>query len=253
MSRIRKNRARRPRSDAQHAAVVAAGRSFGPPHPRCRLRNRRVRHRGRAPRRTTSSRSTSRPSSSSSRRAVRRRNLEQDAVDFRVGDMLDPALGRFDHVVAMDSLIHYTAADIVKALERLAARTRTASCSPTRPRHRLLALMHAIGRAFPRTDRAPAIEPVSDGNLKSILANETGLMRLADRIAQRGSPTGSIHRRPWSSFAHEADQRQTGARLGASEPEPVAVCRCGDGRAAAWDGCCAFRCSRSRSAWRWCC
>ena len=27
-------------------------------------------------------------------------------IDWRVGDLLDPALGRFDHVVAMDSLIH---------------------------------------------------------------------------------------------------------------------------------------------------
>jgi magnesium-protoporphyrin O-methyltransferase len=35
-------------------------------------------------------------------------------VEFRVGDMLDPALGRFDHVVAMDSLIHYRAADAVR-------------------------------------------------------------------------------------------------------------------------------------------
>ena len=30
-------------------------------------------------------------------------------IDLRVGDMLDPALGEFDHVVAMDSLIHYRA------------------------------------------------------------------------------------------------------------------------------------------------
>ena len=29
------------------------------------------------------------------------------AIDWRVGDMRDPALGMFDHVVAMDSLIHY--------------------------------------------------------------------------------------------------------------------------------------------------
>ncbi|MFX6218458.1 methyltransferase domain-containing protein, partial [Acinetobacter baumannii] len=32
-------------------------------------------------------------------------------IDWRVGDMLDPALGQFDHVVAMDSLIHYQAFD----------------------------------------------------------------------------------------------------------------------------------------------
>jgi MFS transporter, BCD family, chlorophyll transporter len=37
-------------------------------------------------------------------------------VEFRVGDMFDPALGQFDHVVAMDSLIHYRAPDVVRVL-----------------------------------------------------------------------------------------------------------------------------------------
>jgi magnesium-protoporphyrin O-methyltransferase len=45
------------------------------------------------------------------------------SVDFRVGDMLDPALGRFDHVVSMDSLIHSKAGDMVRALELLTERT----------------------------------------------------------------------------------------------------------------------------------
>jgi len=40
------------------------------------------------------------------------------SIDFRSGDMLDPALGEFDHVVAMDSLIHYRETDIVASLAR---------------------------------------------------------------------------------------------------------------------------------------
>jgi magnesium-protoporphyrin O-methyltransferase len=112
-------------------------------------------------------------------------DLKGNAVDFRVGDMLDPALGRFDHVIAMDSLIHYTAPDIAKALERFAARTRSSILFTYAPRTPVLAVMHAIGRAFPRADRAPAIEPVSDANLKSILASETGLMGWrSDRTAR---------------------------------------------------------------------
>ena len=47
--------------------------------------------------------------------------------------MLDPALGRFDHVVAMDSLIHYHAADAVRAVAGLAAPRRgLARSSPSR-------------------------------------------------------------------------------------------------------------------------
>ena len=73
-----------------------------------------------------------------------------------MGDMLDPALGRFDHVVAMDSLIHYSAPDAVRALAALAARTERSMLLTFAPRTALLSVMHAVGRLFPRGDRAPA-------------------------------------------------------------------------------------------------
>jgi len=41
-------------------------------------------------------------------------------IDFRSGDMLSDALGHFDHVVAMDSLIHYDVPHMVEAVQRLA-------------------------------------------------------------------------------------------------------------------------------------
>ena len=56
-------------------------------------------------------------------------------IDWRVGDMLDPALGRFDHVVAMDSLIHYRAFDIVDVVCGAGRAHRAARCSsPSRRR-----------------------------------------------------------------------------------------------------------------------
>lgn len=87
-------------------------------------------------------------------------------IDFRVGDMLDPSLGRFDHVVAMDSLIHYATADIVQALATLAVRTDAAILFTVAPRTPLLTLMHMAGRIFPRGDRAPAIVPVGEADLR---------------------------------------------------------------------------------------
>lgn len=86
-------------------------------------------------------------------------------VDFRTGDMLDPALGRFDFVVAMDSLIHYRASDCVDAIANLSARTHHSILFTFAPRTPALAAMHAIGRLFPRKERAPAIEPVSQRDL----------------------------------------------------------------------------------------
>jgi magnesium-protoporphyrin O-methyltransferase len=96
-------------------------------------------------------------------------------VAFHVGDMLDPAFGRFDHVVAMDSLIHYHAPEVVRALSGWAGRTRGSILFTFAPRTPLLAAMHAAGRLFPRGDRAPAVEPVSEGTLRRLIAAEPGL------------------------------------------------------------------------------
>jgi magnesium-protoporphyrin O-methyltransferase len=102
-------------------------------------------------------------------------DLGAGSVEFLVGDMLDPALGEFDHVVAMDSLIHYVAADTVRVLAGLAARTRASILFTFAPRTGPLAAMHAIGRLFPRGQRAPAIEPVALARLEEFVARQPGL------------------------------------------------------------------------------
>jgi len=104
------------------------------------------------------------------------RDLGAGSVDLRIGDMLDPALGCFDHVVAMDSLIHYRAQDTVRVLSGLAARTRVSLVCTFAPRTPALAAMHAVGRLFPRGDRAPAIEPIAEKRLRHLVATEPGLI-----------------------------------------------------------------------------
>jgi len=99
-------------------------------------------------------------------------------VEFRAGDMLDPALGGFDHVVAMDSLIHYAPGDIAAALLRLGARTRGRIVFTLAPRTLLLTLMHAAGQVFPRADRSPAIAPVTPARLAREIARAGGGLRL---------------------------------------------------------------------------
>lgn len=106
-------------------------------------------------------------------------------VTWLVGDMLDPALGRFDHVVAMDSLIHYRAADTVEALAGLASRTGGSILFTFAPRTPLLAAMHAVGSLFPRSDRAPAIAPVAERRLRHLLAAAPGLARWQAARTQR--------------------------------------------------------------------
>ena len=91
-------------------------------------------------------------------------------IDFQVGDMTAPALGNFDFIVAMDSLIHYRAPDMAAAVAALAARAEKSVLFTFAPRTPLLTLMHAAGRMFPRADRAPAIEPISPRDITRRLA-----------------------------------------------------------------------------------
>jgi magnesium-protoporphyrin O-methyltransferase len=93
-------------------------------------------------------------------------------ISYLAGDMLDEAHGRFDYVMAMDSLIHYRAADIGRALARLAPRTRKAIVFTIAPRTPFLSAMWLAGKAFPRSDRSPQIIPHADAAIASALKAE---------------------------------------------------------------------------------
>jgi magnesium-protoporphyrin O-methyltransferase len=96
-------------------------------------------------------------------------------IDFRSGDMTDANLGEFDHVLAMDCLIHYSAEDAVHILRGWCERTRGSLVFTFAPSNPLLLAMHAVGRLFPRGDRAPAIEPVAERQLRRMLSTDDGL------------------------------------------------------------------------------
>ena len=96
-------------------------------------------------------------------------------VAYLSGDMLDPSLGQFDHVVAMDSLIHYGGPDVVDSISQLAKRTRRSIVLTFVPRTLALSLMHRAGKLFPRSDRAPAIEPIRQEQLLQLIANRSEL------------------------------------------------------------------------------
>ena len=108
-------------------------------------------------------------------RAPNNRGVGQ--ATFSVSDMLDPALGSFDYVVAMDSLIHYEGPDIARVASALAVRTRSTIVFTIAPRTPALSLMHAAGRLFPRGDRAPAIAPISRSTLERYFENHPELAR----------------------------------------------------------------------------
>jgi magnesium-protoporphyrin O-methyltransferase len=83
--------------------------------------------------------------------------------------MTDPALGGFDHVVAMDSLIHYERDDALRVLDGWAQRTRGSLLFTFAPSSPLLRAMHLAGKLFPRGDRSPAIVPLAETGLRRAL------------------------------------------------------------------------------------
>ena len=102
-------------------------------------------------------------------------SLTTGSLRFRTGDMLDVALGQFDHVVAMDSVIHYETKDAVSALSRLAERTSTSIAFTFAPRTPMLAAMISVGRLLPRNNRAPWLEPMSKEKLLQMMAQDAVL------------------------------------------------------------------------------
>lgn len=104
------------------------------------------------------------------------------AIHFASGDMLTPPDGEpvgegpaYDFVVALDSLIHYSAGDMVDALARLAGRARLGVVATYAPMTPMLGVKHFVGGLFPRSDRAPEIRPVAPANIRKRIAAHPAL------------------------------------------------------------------------------
>lgn len=108
------------------------------------------------------------------------------SIDWRAGDMMSPDLGDFDHIVAMDSLIHYPTDDIVAGLAALSKRTRGSIVFTVTPRTPALMLMLTMGKLFPRSDRAPAIVPAKLDALAARLSALPGVSVGRTRRVQGG-------------------------------------------------------------------
>ncbi len=101
------------------------------------------------------------------------RNSENKNLRFFAGDMNEPSFGYFDYIIAMDSLIHYNPEDMVKSLTKFSSRVNCSIIFTVVPKTLLLNLKLQVGKAFPRSERSPVIEPVSERNLIN-LCNSVG-------------------------------------------------------------------------------
>lgn len=95
-------------------------------------------------------------------------------IEYRVGDMTDPSLGSFDHVVAMDSLIHYRPEDIASAVRQLSSLAERSVVFTFAPNTPLLSLLYGAGKLFPRSDRSPAIVPIGERRMRREISKALG-------------------------------------------------------------------------------
>lgn len=105
-------------------------------------------------------------------------------IRWHAGDMLDEALGSFDHILAMDSMIYYSATDIAGIIGRAHPRLGGRFVFTLAPRTPALMAMWRIGQVFPRADRSPTMIPHRAADIAQALrtAGVPGRLREAGRI-----------------------------------------------------------------------
>jgi magnesium-protoporphyrin O-methyltransferase len=107
-------------------------------------------------------------------------------VTFTSGDMLATGLGQFDHVMAMDSMIYYTAPDLGRALAHLCPRVQGSIVFTVAPRTPFLMAFWGLGKLFPRSDRSPVMIPHNPRKLaqEATRNGATGSITEIERVAR---------------------------------------------------------------------
>ena len=101
-----------------------------------------------------------------------------DHIEFRSGDMCDPSLGSFDHVIALDRLIYYACDDLATVLRGLSRRTQGQISFTVAPKTPLLTAMWYVGKLAPKGDKSPTMVPQSYRALRRALGDDAQLVDL---------------------------------------------------------------------------
>ena len=101
-------------------------------------------------------------------------------ITWVAGDMLEATQGAFDHAVAMDSMIYYSAPDIAALLGKASARVSGKFIFTLPPRTPALMAMFRVGKLFPRADRSPAMIPQTTAAVANALKAAGVKGRLAE-------------------------------------------------------------------------
>ena len=111
----------------------------------------------------------------------------RDRITYVAGDMADASFGSFDHVFAMDSLIHYRAIHIAGVLAAWKPRVGENVVFTIAPSTPFLTTFWLMGKLFPRSDRSPKIIPHSPKGLSKAFRNRKALSSAELHVGERVS------------------------------------------------------------------
>jgi magnesium-protoporphyrin O-methyltransferase len=114
-------------------------------------------------------------------------SLNPGKVEFICMDMAGKLSDTFDHVIAMDSLIHYNAHDMTTVISQLLRHTRRSLLFTYAPSTFALRIMHTGGKLFPKKDRSPAIVPTRQRKLHNLLEENLSTLGWQFGRTQRAS------------------------------------------------------------------
>ena len=89
-------------------------------------------------------------------------------IEYFAGDMKEQSFGNFDYIIAMDSLIHYYAEDVISSIADFFNRANNSVLFTVIPSTFALRTKLRLGKYFPKSERSPEVVPIDWGKLHQL-------------------------------------------------------------------------------------
>ena len=98
-------------------------------------------------------------------KVAKNRSSSHRNIEYFSGDMKERSFGNFDYIIAMDSLIHYYAEDVISSLVDFSNRANKSVLFTVIPSTFALRTKLRLGKYFPKSERSPEVVPIDWGKL----------------------------------------------------------------------------------------
>ena len=102
---------------------------------------------------------------------AKNRSRSHRNIEYFSGDMNEHSFGNFDYIIAMDSLIHYYAEDVMSSLVDFSNRANKSVLFTVIPSTFALRTKLRLGKYFPKSERSPEVVPIDWGKLHQLEAH----------------------------------------------------------------------------------